>query len=540
MINNDVWKNLQQHFTDITPLNLQNLFAQNKNRFEKFSCQGPEIFLDYSKNLVTEKTFNLLVKLAKSANLQNEIDAMFSGKPINTTEERAVLHTALRNRSDVPVYVAGEDIMPKVKAVLKKVELFSCKVRNGEWRGYTGKKIAAVVNIGIGGSDLGPKMVCYALQHYAANNLHCYFVSNIDGSQITETLKTLNPETTLFIVASKTFTTQETLTNANTAKDWLLKKLGDNKAVAKHFVAVSTNEYKVKEFGIDPENMFEFWDWVGGRYSVWSAIGLTVALTVGIDNFEKFLGGVHEMDQHFRQTGFEKNLPVILALLGIWYRDFFDFSSYAIVPYNYYLQYFTAYLQQLDMESNGKSVKKDSTPVNYQTGPVIWGGIGTDCQHSFHQLLHQGTSIIPVDFIISRKSLNPTGEHHKLLFANCLAQSQALLQGKNYNEAYQELIDKGLSPAKAKALAPHKVMSGNRPSNTLLIEKLTPRSLGALIALYEHKVFTQGVIWKINSFDQWGVELGKQLTAKIGSALENKKNTNQYDSSTEGLIAKYL
>ena len=399
---------------------------------------------------------------------------MFSGAKINLTEQRAVLHTALRNRANTPVMVDGKDIMPQINSVLDRMGKFTAKVRSGEWKGHSGEPITDIVNIGIGGSDLGPKMVCTALKFYGQQNLTCHFVSNVDSTQIVETLKPLNPATTLFVIASKTFTTLETLTNANTAKNWLLEKLGNDADVAKHFVAVSTNAAKVAEFGIDTANMFEFWDWVGGRYSVWSAIGLPIALLIGMGGFEEFLGGACEMDQHFHQTDFSKNLPVILGLLGIWYRNFFGFTSQAIIPYDQYLQYFMAYLQQLDMESNGKFVQRDSTIVEWQTGPVIWGGIGTDCQHSFHQLLHQGTSIIPVDFIMALKSLNPVGEHHKLLYANCLAQSQALLQGKTYDEVRQELMAQGMSEDEAKFLAKHKVMPGNRPSNTILIEKVTP------------------------------------------------------------------
>jgi len=534
-----VWKNLEKHFNDIESLKLRDLFAEDKNRFNELSLQGPQIFLDYSKNRITPKTIELLTELASSVNLEERIQQMFSGHPINTTENRAVLHTALRNRSNDPVMVDGVDVMPQIRVTLAKMRDFSKLVRDGEWRGFTGKPMTDIVNIGIGGSDLGPKMVTKALSAYANDNLNCHFVSNIDGTQIVETLKRLNPETTLFCVASKTFTTLETLTNAETARAWLLGKLGDPKAVAKHFIAISTNKERVKAFGIDTQNMFEFWDWVGGRYSVWSSIGMSIALYIGMDNFEKFLTGAHEMDQHFRYAKFNENMPVLLALLGIWYRNFFNATSQAILPYDQYLQYFTAYLQQLDMESNGMTVCLDNECVCCQTGPVIWGGIGTDGQHAFHQLLHQGTDLIPIDFIIPIKSLNPIGKHHELLFANCLAQSQALLQGKTFEEAYAELIEKGTPEETAKTLALHKVMPGNRPSNTLILEKLTPEALGALLSLYEHKVFVQGVIWNVNSFDQWGVELGKQLANKIGPNLAGEGNTNGYDASTLGLINLY-
>jgi glucose-6-phosphate isomerase len=454
-----------------------------------------------------------------------------------------VLHTALRNQSDDSILVDGVNVMPKIRTVLAKMRKFSEQVRKGEWRGCTGKPITDIVNIGIGGSDLGPKMVTHALAYYAQENLHCHFVSNVDGTQIVQTLKSLNPETTLFIIASKTFTTLETLTNAKAAKEWLLQKLNVSlDAVAKHFVAVSTNAQQVAAFGIDPENMFEFWDWVGGRYSVWSAIGLPVVLAIGMDNFMEFLTGAYAMDQHFRQAEFANNMPVILALLGVWYRNFFAVGTQAIIPYSQYLFYLTAYLQQLDMESNGKSVTITGEVVDYNTGAIIWGGIGTDGQHAYHQLLHQGTEIIPVDFILPINSLNPIGEQHKLLYANCLAQSQALSLGRFVDEIYPELIDKGMATDEAGILALHKAMPGNQPSNTLLFEKLTPRSLGALIALYEHKVFVQGMIWEIDSFDQWGVELGKQLANEIVGDLageEYSKQYAEYDNSTQGLIKYY-
>ncbi len=535
----DVWKNLSEHHNQITKKSLQQLFAEDPKRFERYSLKGAGIFVDYSKNQFTDETLSHLIQLAEAAKLHEKTNAMFSGKKINITEHRAVLHTALRNPKNTSLIVDGNDVMPQIQTVLQKMRTFSNKVRNGDWTGFSDKPITDVVNIGIGGSDLGPKMVCHALKKYSKPNLHVHFVSNIDGTQIVETLKNLNPETTLFIIASKTFTTLETLTNAKTARKWLLDAAQDNKAVAKHFVAVSTAAEKVSNFGIDTENMFEFWDWVGGRYSVWSAIGLSVTIYVGMDNFEAFLAGAHEMDEHFRRADYSKNLPIILGLLGIWYRNFFGTSSEAIIPYDHYLQYFMAYLQQMDMESNGKAVMLDGNSVMSQTGPVIWGGVGTDTQHSFHQLLHQGTNIIPIDFIIPLNSLNPIGDHHKILYANCLAQSQALLQGKTLEQAFHELLEKGLSEEEAKSLAPHKVMLGNRPSNTIILDKLTPKSLGALTALYEHKVFVQGVIWNINSFDQWGVELGKQLATKLDPFLSDEKMPDEIDSSTQGLVKAF-
>lgn len=541
----EVWNDLREHADKMNTVHMRDLFLQEKNRFEQFSLQGSELFLDYSKNIITSETMDLLIKLANSVNIKEKMNEMFIGKPINVTEHRAVLHTALRNRSNASVVVDNEDVMPKVNAVLEKMRKFTDQVRNGVWLGYTGKQITDIVNIGIGGSDLGPKMVTTALAFYSKRDLHSHFVSNVDGTQIVETLKTLNPETTLFIIASKTFTTQETLTNARAARDWLLRELNaSDDAVAKHFVAVSTNAEQVKAFGIDVDNMFEFWDWVGGRYSVWSAIGLPIALSIGMDNFEEFLSGAYEMDKHFFKADFTKNMPVILALIGVFYRNFLGVSTQAIIPYSQYLFYFASYLQQLDMESNGKSVKVDGEIVDYKTGPIIWGGVGTDGQHAYHQLLHQGTEYVPIDFIIPINSLNPIGDQHKLLFANCLAQSQAFLLGRTFDEVYQELLDKGLKETEAKELSMHKAMQGNQPSNTILFEKLTPKTLGALIALYEHKVFVQGIIWEIDSFDQWGVELGKQLANKIvddlsGGVAEHSEQFDSYDSSTQGLIECY-
>jgi len=541
--NSEAWQNLRKHYDVVEDLHIRELFAREENRFQQFSLQGPEVFLDFSKNRIVKETIDLLIKLAEEVGLNKKIEAMFMGKSINATEHRAVLHTALRNRSNTPVMVNNEDVMPKISGVLNKMRKFTEQVHGGKWRGSTGKKMTDVVNIGIGGSDLGPKMVVNALAYYARKNLRCHFVSNVDGTQITETLKLLDPETTLFVVASKTFTTVETLTNAATARDWLLKKLKASKEiVAKHFVAVSANAELVKEFGIDVKNMFEIWDWVGGRYSVWSAVGLPIALSIGMDKFEDFLAGAHDMDQHFYQAKFDKNIPVILGLLSILNHVFLGASSEAVIPYNQYLSYLVQYLQQLSMESNGKTVTVDGEISVSKTGPILWGGIGTDGQHAFHQLLHQGTECVAVDFIIPLRSLNPTGEHHALLMANCLAQARALMQGKSYDEAYQEMLDKGLSEDRAKTLAPHKVMPGNQPVNMIMLNKLTPRSLGALLAMYEHKIFVLGAVLGINSFDQWGVELGKQLATQIVDDLiyaDRSSEYAEYDNSTKGLIERY-
>lgn len=533
------WKQLAKHRLAMESVTMRELFSQNKERFNQFSLTAPSLFLDYSKNRITEETLSLLIALAEEVQLREKIEAQFGGQAINLTEHRSVLHTALRNSTDRSIYAADVNVLEPIRTALAKMRVFSTAVREGEWKGHTGKPMTDVVNIGIGGSDLGPKMVCTALSAYARPHLRTHFVSNVDDAAMTKALKSLNPETTLFIIASKTFTTIETLTNAETARDWLLKQLKDPAAVAKHFVALSTNAEKVKAFGIDVNNMFEFWDWVGGRYSVWSVIGLSIAILIGMDQFEQFLLGAHRMDQHFRRAPFKTNMPVLLALLGIWYRNFFDAGSYAVIPYNDYLQYFSAYLQQLDMESNGKSITLQGETANYQTGPVIFGGTGTDSQHSFHQLLHQGTDMIPVDFIIAANSLNPVGKHQSLLFSNCLAQAEALMKGKTYDEAYQELVHKNMPEEEARELAKHKVMPGNRPSNLLVIKKLTPETLGSLIALYEQKVFVQGVIWGINSFDQWGVELGKQLATKIEPFLLDEQRKIDSDSSTSGLIELY-
>jgi glucose-6-phosphate isomerase len=533
------WQALQNHYQDMQDVTMRDLFAQDPQRFEKFSLQFEEILLDYSKNRITEKTLELLLELARQADLPAWIEKMFRGEKINFTENRAVLHVALRNRSNQPIHVDGEDVMPQVNAVLEKIRLFSDSIRSGQWLGYSGKAISDVVNIGIGGSDLGPVMVTEALKPYGQAGLNVHFVSNIDGTHIAETLKTLDPETTLFIIASKTFTTQETITNANTAKDWFLNTAKDEKAVAKHFVALSTNADAVSQFGIDTSNMFEFWDWVGGRYSLWSAIGLSIALYIGMDNFEELLGGAHAIDQHFRNTPLQENLPVVMGLLGIWYNNFFGAQSHAILPYDQYLHRFAAYFQQGDMESNGKRVNRDGETVDYSTGPVIWGEPGTNGQHAFYQLIHQGTKLIPCDFIAPVVSHNPLGEHHSILLSNFFAQTEALMKGKSETEAKAELQAAGLSGEALEVLLPHKVFTGNKPTNSLMVSKITPKNLGALIALYEHKIFVQGIIWNINSFDQWGVELGKQLAKVILPELKDDKSINSHDSSTNGLINFY-
>lgn len=536
IMDKNIWQSLKNHQKIMADKHMRNLFNQDLQRFEKFTIDACGILLDYSKNIITDETIKLLVKLAQTAQLETKIRDMFSGKKINTTENRAVLHTALRNRSNTPVIVDSKDVMPGVNAVLEKMRGFCGQVHNGKWRGYTGKRIKDIVNIGIGGSDLGSLMVCEALKPYQHPEINMHFVSNVDGTHMAETLKKLNPETSLFIIASKTFTTQETLTNAHTARKWFIDSAKDESVVALHFIAISTNAEKVSEFGIDINNMFEFWDWVGGRYSLWSAIGLPIALAVGMDRFEKLLSGAHKMDQHFQTAPLEANMPVILGLMGIWYTNFFNTSSHVIAPYDQYLHRFPAFLQQLEMESNGKSVTISGPQAGYNTSPVIWGEPGTNGQHAFFQLLHQGTHIIPADFIAPVKTQNPVGEHHTILLANFFAQTEALMRGKTEQEVEQELKDQGMSPGRIKEIVPHKVFKGNRPSNTILLEKIDPETLGALIALYEHKVFVQGVVWDINSFDQWGVELGKQLAKTIQKELENGGEISSHDSSTNGLI----
>ncbi|CCW33996.1 glucose-6-phosphate isomerase [Chthonomonas calidirosea] len=535
----EVWKALQEHYRQIEPLHMRDLFAKDPGRFEKFHLQFNDILVDYSKNRITEETMQLLYALAREVQLDRWIERMFSGEKINVTENRAVLHVALRNRANRPIYVDGRDVMPEVNAVLAHMREFTEAVRSGRWRGYTGKAITDIVNIGIGGSDLGPVMVTEALKPYGKPDLRVHFVSNVDGTHIVETLKQVHPETTLFSIASKTFTTQETLVNAHTARDWFLRYAHDEAAVAKHFVALSTNEKEVVKFGIDPKNMFVFWDWVGGRYSLWSAIGLSIALYIGMDNFEELLTGAFEMDEHFRHTPFEQNIPVTLGLLGIWYNNFFGAQTHAILPYDQYMHRFPAYFQQGDMESNGKRVDRDGHVVDYSTGPIIWGEPGTNGQHAFYQLIHQGTKLIPCDFIAPIETHNPIGEHHKILLSNFFAQTEALMRGKTEEEVRKELEAAGMSGEALEKLVPHKVFPGNRPTNSILVQKITPRTLGSLIAMYEHKIFTQGVIWNINSFDQWGVELGKQLAKAILPELEGTQEVTGHDSSTNGLINHY-
>jgi len=531
------WHALVEHQRLLEKMHMRELFNEDPERGEKFSLRFDNLLLDYSKNRIIDETLDLLISLARETGVEQLRDRMFAGEAINLTEQRAVLHTALRNRSNDAVLVDGSDVMPAVKAVLAQVRKFSHAVRDGDWLGYNGKRIKDVVNIGIGGSDLGPLMVCEALKFYRHAELRLHFVSNVDGTQISETLKQLRPETTLFIIASKTFTTQETLTNAHTARDWFMQQVGNESAIDSHFVAVSTNSEQVAAFGIDTANMFELWDWVGGRYSLWSAIGLPIALAIGMDRFEQLLNGAHQMDQHFSNAPLEENMPVLLALIGIWYHNFFGAESYAVEPYDQYMHRFPAYLQQLDMESNGKSVSRDGGPIDdYTTGPVLWGEPGTNGQHAFFQLLHQGTRLVPTDFLVPIQSHNPIGNHHTLLLANCFAQSEALMRGKTEAEARAELTAQGTADSELERLLPHKIFSGNRPSNTLLFQQLDPHMLGMLIALYEHKVFVQGIIWNINSFDQWGVELGKQLASTIAEELQDDVDSRSHDSSTNTLI----
>ena len=533
------WKALQAHLAEIDATPMRDLFRDDPTRFQTFSRSFGDVLFDFSKNRITAKTFGLLIDLAKQADVPGAAAKMFAGDKINTSEDRAVLHTALRNRSGRPVMVDGHDVMPGINAVLAHMRRFSDAVRSGAWKGYTGKAITDVVNIGIGGSDLGPVMVTEALKPYGKRDLGMHFVSNIDGTQLAEVLRVVRPETTLFVVASKTFTTQETITNANSARAWFLKEAKDQAHVAKHFVALSTNEAGVKQFGIDPANMFVFWDWVGGRYSLWSAIGLSIALSIGMDAFEELLDGAYRMDEHFRTTAPEQNLPIILGVLGVWYNDFFDAQSKAILPYDQYMHRFPAYFQQGDMESNGKSVTKDGQPCTWSTGPVIWGEPGTNGQHAFYQLIHQGTKLIPCDFLAPIETHNPMGDHHAILLSNFFAQTEALMKGKTADEVRAELKGSKLSPTELDALVPQKVFTGNRPTNSILFQKLTPRTLGSLIALYEHEIFTQGVIWGINSFDQWGVELGKQLAKAILPELTTPGEVTTHDSSTRGLINHY-
>lgn len=533
------YKKLKSHHKSISQKNLRSLFEEDPDRHRKFSIRFGDILLDYSKNRITTRTRSYLVQLAEEAGLSDAIEQMFAGEKINATEGRSVLHVALRNRSNEPILSDGKDVMPEVNEVLAKMKEFSGRIRSGSWKGYSGKEITDIVNIGIGGSDLGPVMVTEALKAYSKPGLNVHFVSNVDATHIAETVKLLNPETTLFMIASKTFTTQETMANAHSARKWFLDKAVDKEHVKKHFVAISTNQSEVEKFGIDPDNMFVFWDWVGGRYSLWSAIGLSIACFIGFQNFEQLLTGAHDMDKHFRTTKFERNIPVILALLGIWYNDFHDAQTQAILPYDQYMHRFAAYFQQGDMESNGKSTGRDGKPVDYQTGPVIWGEPGTNGQHAFYQLIHQGTKLIPCDFIAPAVSHNQLGDHHKMLLSNFFAQTEALMNGKTEEEVRAELETSGKSKEEIDFLVPFKMFSGNRPTNSILVKKITPKVLGSLIAMYEHKIFVQGIIWNIFSFDQWGVELGKQLANKIYPELQNDWPVTNHDSSTNGLINQY-
>ena len=530
------WKKLASHYKHIKNVEMKDMFDADPKRAEKLTLNLDNIWFDYSKNRINAHTLKLLLRLAEDCGVKDKIEAMFSGEKINFTENRAVLHTALRNRGNIPVFVDGKNVMPEINAVLAKMKKFAEAVRLGKFVGHTGKKLTTIVNIGIGGSDLGPVMVTEALRKYWAKDMECYFISNIDGTACAEILNKIDPEKTLFIVSSKTFTTIETLTNAKTCRKWLVDALGEP-AVSKHFVAISTNKKEVEKFGINSENMFEFWDFVGGRYSVWSAIGLSIAIVAGMDNFEKMLDGAYAMDKHFRETDFAHNIPVIMALLGIWYNNFFGIKRYAVVPYDQYLQYFPAYLQQLDMESNGKFVDANGKVVSYSTGPVLFGGAGTNVQHSFFQLIHQGTDFVPCDFIIPAISHNEIGEHHEILLANVLAQGEALMRGKTEKEAAAELLKAGKSKEDVKKLKRYKSFSGNRPSNTFLVKKVDPYTLGELIAMYEHKVFVQGIIWHINSYDQMGVELGKQLALNILPELSGNATGICHDSSTSQLIS---
>lgn len=533
------WKALIAHQAEMKRVQMKDLFAKDPKRFEKMSIQFEDILFDYSKNIITDETLKKLLQLTDDCKVKGAREAMFAGEKINETEDRAVMHTALRNFSDNPIIIDGKDIMPEVRETRKKMQSFCEKIHGGEWKGYTGKKITDIVNIGIGGSDLGPVMITEALRPYWIEGIKAHFVSNVDGTQIVETLKDLNPEKTLFTIASKTFTTQETMTNAHTARDWFLFAAKDEKYVAKHFVALSTNEEGVKDFGIAPENMFVFWDWVGGRYSLWSSIGLSIALTIGYGNFEQLLKGAEATDHHFRSAEFKENIPVIMALVGIWYTNFFGSETEAILPYDQYMHRFPAYFQQGNMESNGKHTDRNGNRVTYSTGPVVWGEPGTNGQHAFYQLIHQGTHLIPCDFIAPAISHNPIGEHHPILVSNFFAQTEALMNGKTPDQVAAELKEKDMDKSKMEELIPFKVFEGNKPTNSFLLKEITPFSLGSLTALYEHKIFVQGVIWNIFSFDQWGVELGKQLAKKVLPQLKNDDKIKSHDASTNGLINMY-
>ncbi|MDA3882784.1 MAG: glucose-6-phosphate isomerase [Bacteroidales bacterium] len=533
------WKELQSYFTEFQQTQMKELFENDSERFSTYSLSFEDILVDFSKNIVDEKVFSLLIELAQECQLSEAIQAEFSGEKINKTEDRSVLHIALRNRSNTPILSEGKDVMPDVNRVLAQMKQFSEEIISGSWKGYSGKAITDIVNIGIGGSDLGPLMVTEALKPYKKEHINAHFVSNVDGTHIAETLKGLNPETTLFIVASKTFTTQETMANAESAKAWFLEKAQDENAVKNHFVALSTNAQAVSDFGIDTKNMFEFWDWVGGRYSLWSAIGLSIACTIGFENYEALLDGAHAMDNHFSKTPFEKNIPVILALIGIWYNNFYEAETETILPYDQYMHRFAAYFQQGNMESNGKYVDRNGKKVNYQTGPIIWGEPGTNGQHAFYQLIHQGTKIIPCDFIAPAQSHNPLSDHHQKLLSNFFAQTEALMMGKTDKQVGEELKQAGKSEEEIDELLPFMVFEGNRPTNSILVKQITPRALGSLIAMYEHKIFVQGIIWNIFSFDQWGVQLGKQLANAILPELSGNEKVASHDCSTNGLINAY-
>ncbi|MEE9912036.1 MAG: glucose-6-phosphate isomerase [Deltaproteobacteria bacterium] len=535
----NAWIKLKEHYEQIKTVHMRDLFASDKDRFTKFSIRFNDILMDYSKNIISEETIKLLLDLADEVHLENAVNAMFEGKTINETENRAVLHTALRNRSGKPVIVDGHDIMPDIKEALDHMKDFSERIRSGKWKGYSDKPITDIVNIGIGGSDLGPYMVTEALSYYGSSKLKVHFVSNVDGTHIAEVLKKVDPETTLFMIASKTFTTLETIKNAQTARAWFLKSAKDQNQIAKHFVAISTSKEIVREFGIDVQNMFAFWDFVGGRFAVWSAIGLSIACYIGFERFIEFLEGACEMDEHFRHEPFEKNIPVILALIGVWYNNFFMAETEALLPYDQYLHRFPAYMQQVSMESNGKSVDRAGNPVNYQTCPVSWGEPGTNGQHAFFQHIHQGTKLIPATFFAPARPLNAIGDHHELLLSNFFAQTEALMNGKTEKENYDELRNSGLNESEIKKILPYKIFPGNKPTTSILYKKLTPRTLGALIAMYEHKIFVQGILWNVFSFDQWGVELGKQLANKILTEIKNDDRLTTHDSSTNGLINTY-
>ena len=538
-VKTSAWTKLNQHFLGISEVQMKDLFFKDPERFNKFSLRFNETLVDFSKNRITEETIQLLLQLAEECNVKDAIEAMFSGEAINQTENRAVLHTALRQPKSTKLVLDGLDVIPEVHAALDKIKIFSNQVTQGEWLGHTGKPIKHIINIGIGGSDLGPVMVTEALKNYQVYDIQAHFISNIDGTQISETLKKVNTEEVLFMIASKSFTTIETMTNAHSARQWFLKNGGTEKDISKHFVAISTNEEAVKDFGIDPKNMFIFWDWVGGRYSLWSSIGLSIACTIGYDNFEQLLEGAHEMDNHFSTASFERNIPVLLAMVGIWYTNFFNSETEAVFPYDQYLHQFSAYLQQANMESNGKNRDRLGEKINYKTGPIIWGSTGVNGQHAFFQLLHQGTRLVPCDFIAPAQSQNELGNHHDILISNFFAQTEALMNGKTKEEVETELRKNGVSEDQIKLICPFKIFDGNRPSNSILVKKITPKNLGSLIAMYEHKIFVQGVIWDIFSFDQWGVELGKTLSVKILDALKSNDAILGHDSSTTGLINTY-